>query len=446
MLRGGVVLLASAALAACGGGSGKGGGGGTPGPGGPGAGTQFIIEDFLDAANLDASASDADWASSEVSILKGQPVTTRNAYVYAYEEMDSGSNSGRGQYVRIADPLTGADLGVLPGTLPPTNQGRRMVMSISDTKLGEAGAITGVSWGPHENRTNAATYPNLRIRAGYRNTQLSGSLGLAATVADSYEGQPTLLYDGAYTVPASTVTNPVGEPTTPHVGGYPQGGGCIGPVAGWNEQAFTYTGWYPYPALTNFFDWDPGNPAVANDRVLLIDVSVQEGDVHQDMRSWFAVTFPCSAILIGGYPEQTLFTTYEASLGNPQDNFPAGIINPGPAMVDTCISFTRRRSVGQSKFYLGAFGDDTDYNTPAIVPATQTNGASILVEYQGADSVSGDGVTINTAAPFTGWVTDIDQCDGMRYIRFRITLNSDIVNLNVARVDSISIGMTDSNP
>ena len=81
---------------------------------------------------------------------------------------------------------------------------------------------------------------------------------------------------------------------------------------------------------------------------------------------------------------------------------------------------------------------------PPAVPTKDT--ATVLVEYQGADAVMADGVTIDTGSAFTGWTTDINQCDGMQNIRFRVTLTSDLAAATVARLDRISIQMVDLNP
>ena len=440
----GLVVVVSSLVAGCGGGNGD-GGGDDPGPGQP-TGTQFFVEDFLDTANEDGAASDGDWGGGEASVLRGQPVTSRNAYVYSYPETDSGSNSGRGQYVPLIDLLVGTDQGALPPPLPATNLGRRMLISISDTEIGAAGTVTGVGWGPALNQTFAASYPNLRLRMGYLDQTLPVPLQLSSSISGSYAGTPTLIYDGPYQVPQSVVANVPGEPTSSHVGSYPQNPGCTTVGAGWNSQLFTFTGFYPFPAPTTLFNWDPGDPQVDDDSVLLLDISAQEGDFTQALRGWFAVTFPCSGILIGGYPEQRLSTTYEADVPNPADNFVAGVVNPAPLLVDICFTFSRRKSVGQSKFFAGAYGDDTDYELPVILPSTQANGASLIVEFQGADAVEADGVTINQALPFTGWVTDIHQCDGMQNLRYRICLISGLDTLLVARVDRITIGMSDLNP
>lgn len=432
------LILAAGVLFGCGGGT-------SPQDGAvPAAGPAAVVEEFLDTAGLDAAASDADWGATEAGFLTGRPVPVRRAYVYAYPHTWSGLDSGRGEYIEHVAPLIGADLGA---PLPPTSAGRRVQLAIRDTELGPAGIITGVAWGPAHNRTVAATYPNVRLRMGTMDLTLAGAPSLSTSIAANYETVPTLLYDGPYSVSAvPDVGNTPGHPTAPHIGGYPQSPNCNLAPGGWNAQLFDHTGWYDWPAFTTYFAWDPGNPLVDDDRVLLFDASVQEGTATQRMRGWAAVTFPCSGILIGGHPEPLLATTYEGMFADPADNAPAGIVNPSPVVMDVCITFGRLTSVAQSRFFTGAYGDDTNYLSPVIAPATQPAGAAIVVEFQGADAVQADGVTIDPTAPSTAWLRDVSGCNGMRHIRFRISMTSGMDAHSMARVDRITVPMADATP
>jgi hypothetical protein len=423
---------------------GCGGGATNPTPGGPGGSTSDLFEDFLDALRLDAAATDADWGATESSILKGQPVSSRTVHVYGYPQTDNGVNSGRGQYTAHPGPLVGATWNqVVTNPVPATNLGRRVMLCFGDTVMGAAGLITGAAWGPAGNATTAAYYSDIKLRMGF---QASDSLTLDSGFGGNYEGQPTLVYEGDYQVQQnSNVGDTPGHPTAQHVDGYQEGVGC-GAGGHWNEPLFQNTGWYAWPAFTAPFAWDPGDPAVANDRVLLFDASVVEGDAHQLLRHWFAITYPCSGLLIGGYPRSRLYGIYEGTAANPQPNQSAGIVNPEPGVVDTRFTFTRGWSVAQSKFFAGPYGDDTDYRQVVLSPTHQSGNASVTVEFQGADSILADQVTIDTAQAYTQWVQDIDVCDGMRYVRFRITLFSDLQTLAPARLDSITIPTVDSNP
>ena len=437
-------LLSLGALSlACGGGSGGGDEGEDPDPTPT---VQYLIEEFDDTFEQDALATNADWGSGEAGFLRNGPTTSRTAHAYCYPETDNGVNSGRGEYVESTTPLTGTDT-VTAAPLPPVTQGRRAQWAFSDTALGAAGTITSVSWGPVENTTVAATYPNIRLRLGY---QAAGSTSLGASLSGNYAAPATVVYDGAYTVQAmANVGNTAGQPQTAHVGGYQQGPGCFGAVGapgGHNAGLFAYTGWYAWPALTTTFDWNPGDPLVAGDSTLIFDASVQAGDFTQRLRGWFAVTYPCSGILIAGRPETRIDTTYEGDAANPADNFAAGILNPGPSTVDMSFTLTQVESVGQSLFFEGAFGTFTNYGAPTVLPAAQAGGATVALAFQGAEAVEADRRTIDVAQPYTGWVSNIDLCDGMRYIRFRFTLTPDPISMGPARVDSIQIPMVSLAP
>jgi hypothetical protein len=280
--------------------------------------------------------------------------------------------------------------------------------------------------------------------------QAAGAGSLGPVLSASYREPPTVVYDGPYSVAAvADVGNPAGQPTTPHVGGYPQGLGCNGaPGApgGHNAALFVYTGWYPWPCLTTPFPWDAGDPQVANDSRLIFDASVQAGDFTQRLRAWFAVTYPCSGILVPGYPDKRVYGTYEGDGANPPENFAAGILNPEPSTVDMSFTITSQVSTAQSLFLAGAYGDDTDYDPPTVVPATQAGGAVVALRFQGADAVEADRRTIDLSAPATGWVSDINACDGMQYVRWRVLLTPDPVSLDPAQVDSITTRMTDLDP
>lgn len=440
------VLLFAIGLVACGS-SGPGGNdqpNTPPDPPAPPGGSTFQ-DDFLDESGLDPDMTDADVGVTEVGVVLSVPTTSRRVYVVGYQETDNGVNSGRGQYHRSHNPLIGTDVDTYYGPqTPPSSQGRRMQICVSDTKMGAAGTITGVAWGPHRNQTYAAVYDNVKLRMGYK-AEGSG-LSLGPSFSNNYEGAATLVYDGSYTVAQiANVGNTLGHPTVPHVGGYSQGAGCTATAGGWNKSLFDYTGFYDYPPLTTVFNWSPGDFSVEGDSLFLFEVSAQAGSTFQEMRSWFATTYPCSGILIGGYPVKHLASTYENDGPNPPDNFMAGILNPAPQIVDTCFTITRLLSLLQSKWIDGAYGDDTDYQPAVILPATQTGNARIIVEFQGADLLTPTG-GINQTAPFTNWVTDINDCDGMRHIRYRIQLIPDPITLDPARVESVSIQMLDANP
>lgn len=419
-----------------------------------------LKEEFTDAAYADIFDTDADWAGTEEGWVLGQPVSSRQVYIYSYVETDNGSNSGRGQYGPLAAPLIGADINqFVPNVNPASSLGRRVMWAFSASKIGEKGSITAIAWGPDSNATFAATYSNVKLRLGY---QKDDNLSLSPSFSGNYDGQPAVVYDGTYSVSqAANVGNTPGEPAWSHQAGYQMNPGCQ-TNGNWNEPLFNASGWYDWPELSTFFEWDPQGSPDTSDRVLIFDASVVEGDSFQQVRGWFGVTYPCSGVLIGGLPLTRMYATYEEDEPNPAPNFVAGIQNPEQSVSDTCFTLTRRVSTAQSLFYApGAgdnttFGDGTDYGTALLDPSTQTGGAHVEIEFQGCDAFDVDPVTgqqvVNQAGDFTKddatgeptWVKDINRCDGMQNIRWRLRLISNLISLEVARVSKVTIPMTNN--
>ncbi|MFO0934572.1 MAG: Ig-like domain-containing protein [Planctomycetota bacterium] len=401
-----------------------------------------ILEEPFDFNNdNDTSKTTADWGFTTLGQLEGAAITTRRVFI---EGAVAALNENGGQYNPIVDPLTGAQLNqFVAGVNPPTNQGRRVMWAFSDDELGADGSITTVSWGPDSNATFAAQYPDVILRVGF---QKSNSLSLAATFSGNYNGSPLIIYKGPYSVnQAANVGNEHASVGTPP---FTQ----LTPL-------FNNRGYVNWPALTSFFEWDEGDPAVSGDSALVLDASVKEGDTFQQLRGWFGVTAPGSGVLIAGFPTRRMYATYEEDVPNPASNFVAGIINPEPSITDTAFTITKRISIAQSRFYTPAnvdaagnvypapystqttFGVKSNYKPAILTPSVQAGGATILVEYQGAfslDSLSNRTI-INVALPSTPFTTNVNDCDGYPYLRWRMTLTSNLISNTVAKLAKISI-------
>ena len=440
---------------------------------------EILQEDFVfdDDMDMTASTPQVDWGQTQEGTLFGAPLTTREARIYTYRYVQNRDqdgnviNSGRGMGFAAYEPLIGAAINArLPNLSPASSLGRRMLWAFGDGEMGASGTVTAAAWGPDGNVTFAATYDEVVLRCGF---QRDNSLQLTLNFEGNYEGSPTILYKGQYNVLQSTdVGDTPGEPQEVHVPAigppwYPACVDALGNEIPWNAPAFNSTGWYEWPALTNFFDWDNGDPAVENDRVFLFGASVTEGDTHQLIRSWRAIDVPCGNTFIAGFPGRGVVGTHEAENGisNPGGTLPqspvnnnTGIqalaiaINPTPVVSDTRFTITRRRSLAQSLFYtpdtfamggaLGGFtlGTSSDYLAPQVEPVVQPGGAQIIVEYQGAmglDPMGRD--TINVALPFTEWTQDVNDCDGFPNIRWRVTLIANIQSNTVATAIKIAV-------
>ncbi len=432
----------------------------------------LLIQDFENTGPFKpdhdiTAAPPADWGTGEAGTLQGVLTPPREQTIYGYFEADGNDDgtSNRGQYSATPDPLVGADLNQFVTPAVPTSEGRRVMLSFSHEDMGPRGSIVGAGWGPDFNRTFAALYQNIYLRAGY---QANDSVTLSASFAANFKGDPALLYQGDYTVGSNA---DVGNKATPTYNGEPNVGGAPGCVFAnsTTQFLFDWTGFYDWPAFTNFFEWDPAPSTSGADPVFIFDASVPEGSTFQAMRRWSATTFVCSGFQIPSYPLRRLMGIYEQDVVKPPEQF--GVTrNPENSLADTLFTIRTVRSLARSKFYtptlplpgdptfpngvsggsvsLGGttFGTNSDYLTPQIVPPVQAGGAKVVIEYQGAQAVLADRTTIDAAFPFTDWTQNIDDCDGYACIRWRATLIANIVSEVVPQVTSITIPVQSSGP
>ena len=84
------------------------------------------------------------------------------------------------------------------------------------------------------------------------------------------------------------------------------------------------------------------------------------------------------------------------------------------------------------------FGTKSDYS-PAIVIGTIPAGVSVTIEYQAATAL--DPASGRTAPDLslatTPWTSNVNDCDGYPYVRWRATLVGDFATSAVAVLDSI---------
>jgi hypothetical protein len=92
------------------------------------------------------------------------------------------------------------------------------------------------------------------------------------------------------------------------------------------------------------------------------------------------------------------------------------------------------------------FGVKSNYMPAILVPSIQSGGTQVLVEYQGAtalEATSGRSKA-NEAFPFTAWTTSVNDCDTFPYLRWRITLSSNLISNQVAKVGSVQVPVLQS--
>jgi hypothetical protein len=414
----------------------------------------LLVETFANQLDCDVGATSGDWGVTEQGVLQGAAISSRRTFIAGWQQAEGGRQSGNiGQYFALVDPLVGADLNQFVANIqPPTADGRRVMWAYSDTEMGQNGSVTTASWGPDSNATFAAKYPNIVMQIGFQKT---ASMNLAATFSGNYLGSPLTMYQGEYNVTqAANVGNETGaEPYD--VNGNPV---TVAPHAQL-QPLYTYYGYTNWPAPTSYFDWNEGMAGV-EDQVMLLDIQAMEGDSWNQFRGWFAFTNPNGGgLLISGKPQRRMYATYDEDVPNPQPNVFAGILNPEPTVQDTAFTITKRVSVGQSRFYTPGPSDAdgnlypapysvqrtrgvlSDYLPPVVTPAVQPGGAGFLVEFQGAVSLETGSfrTSINLAQPFTPWTTDVDDVDTYPYVRWRITLTSNLNSNTVGRVENFAL-------
>lgn len=416
-----------------------------------------LTEGFDNNVDKDTTAgkTTADWGVAVASELNGAAITTKLGIISGWRET---VKTNKGQYNGVPDPLTGVKLNTyVTGINPPTSEGRRIMYAFNDAEVGQNGTITDIAWGPDSNATFAAKYPKIYLRLGYQKTN---TISLATSMNGNYQGSPLVVYTGSYSVAQKKdVGNvEVPNPLTSPVGNF----GCNQPVPtnGDLQCLFRFTGYASYPKLTSNFDWDEGDPLVSSDSVLLLDVSVQEGDTWQQIRNWYGVTAPNSGILINGYPTRRLISTYEQDDTNPQPSFTAGIVNPEPSISDTAFTLTKRVSLAQIRFYTPTvggpggpypggveasaqttLGTKSDYFPAVLSPSIQKGGASVLIEYFGCVGIQpSTGRTLpNLGLASTSWTTNINDCDRYPYIRWRVTLTANLLSGTVPKLGAVVI-------
>ena len=103
------------------------------------------------------------------------------------------------------------------------------------------------------------------------------------------------------------------------------------------------------------------------------------------------------------------------------------------------MQFTLRRgtTIGQSRFYNTA-QPAPHYSTPIVTPSSQTGGAAVTLELQGADGmVDSRGRIVADPATYTPWSTNIDVADAKQFIRFKFTLYANLNSDTVPRINQI---------
>ncbi len=251
--------------------------------------------------------------------------------------------------------------------------------------MGAANAVTGVGWGPSSNLIYSANYSTVAVTLGH-------------TQGDSLSTNMTNNFD-------------VGQPVTVYSGGYviPYHGGSIDPPCQTDACA---AGYWPLPNFTNFFEYNGKNN-------LILDIDTNQGKTYQITRIYFG---PAT------FPNTHTFAATGQNTGTLLE----------PAVTDMQFTMKRRTTIARSLFY-DAGNDPPDYSAPIISPPSQSGGTSATLEFEGAKGVLFGNVYIPDPTTFTGFVSNIEQLDDHRFIRFRVTFVSNVTTGQVPFINGIAI-------
>jgi hypothetical protein len=421
----------------------------TCGGGGDAPASWFLAVGFDEVVDADPLPTTARWAQpSARGVATPLPITSRRQHVRGADVAQDPAFAPVGAYFVLATPLIGAALNqFVVGVTPPTSLGRRELLAFEAGELGAAGEITAAAWGPDRNATFAASYPQLVLRLGY---QRDRSFTLDPNVLANYRDPPAVEYRGPYAVAQrANVGNEV--PSTANPTGTPA-----------YDPLFLFSGFVDYPAFAVPFPWVPGDVEAGAGEVLLLDVSCAEGDTWQDRRTFHYVFRRTGLGLLSGVPLRTLLTTFEGAEANPPAVAAAPGVgaapNPMPMVFDTAFTIVSRRGVAQSRFYTPAAGDPTDptptvprsrattlgtasiYDAAIVTPSVFPAGTEVVVEYQGASGLlAGSRTEPDPALPMTPWTRSSHDCDGLPYLRWRLSLTGDLATQRLPRVEAVVV-------
>lgn len=338
---------------------------------------QVISENFDDQTMVDANETTAEWAAPLVGELHGGPVTTDVTNVI----------------ISLADPIYSGGLRTRVRDHPFAQSGSAGVgrdqWVFTSAEVGAAGAITQVGWGPSSNALFASDHTKVKVQLGH-----SQSDSLTLSMDNNFDvGAAVKVADASYTIPQRASIDPP----------------C-------NTDACA-VGFWPLPTFTNVFEYNGKNN-------LILDVDATLGTNYQITRIYFGPA---------GFPNRNTFC---ASGGN------SGVLLQ-PLIPDTQFTKKRRTTIAQSLFYDSGQANP-NYNTPIILPSTQTGGTSVLIEYEGAKGIlfpipGNPNNIIPDPTSYTGFLGNVDQLDGYRFVRFRVTCVANVVSGEVPVLSSIAI-------
>lgn len=340
--------------------------------------TQVITESFDTTFKMDIANTTADWGVTTAGVLQGGAVTTEIVTVALQVSQYPG-----GIRTRVRDhPFYDA-------TSPFVGTVGHEQWVYTQAELGQSAAITQIGWGPSSNALFASNHTSVAVTLGH-----SQGDALSTSMSNNFDvGTPVKVVDTSYIIPQRATIDPP----------------C-------NADSCA-VGYWPLPAFSNFFEYNGKNN-------LIVDIDSSMGTNYQITRIFFGPV---------GFPNRNVFGNTGSSSASLSQ----------PVVQDMQFTKKRRTTVAQSLFY-DSGQNNPDYSTPILAPATQTGGTSIQLAYEGAEGIlfpipGNPNNVIPDPTTYTGLVTNLDQLDGYRFIRFRGVFVSNVSTGQVPTLSSISI-------
>lgn len=340
--------------------------------------TQVINESFDLQTFMDTANTTADWGVTTTGTLQGGAVTSQDVIVALQTSQYPG-----GVRTRVRDhPF-------YDGTSPSLGKVGHEQWVYTQAELGTSAAITQVGWGPSSNALFASNHQRVQVTLGHTQGD-----ALSTNMPNNFDvGIPVKVADSAYVIPQRATIDPPCNTD-----------GCA-------------VGYWPLPTFTNFFEYNGKNNVI-------VDIDATIGSNYQITRVFFGPV---------GFPSRNTF-------GNTGDTTGSLL---QPLVQDMKFTKKRRTTVAQSLFY-DSGQSNPDYATPILSPTVQTGGTSIEVGYEGAEGIlfpipSNPNNVIPDPTTYTGFVTNLDQLDSYRFIRFRIIFTSNVNTGQVPTIQSLAI-------
>ncbi len=345
--------------------------------------TQVINEPFDNQSKRDAVNTTADWNTTVLGALQGGSVTTTVIPIQLTATQYPGAVRTRVRdhpFAQSGSSGVGHDQWIF-----------------FQAQLGSPAAVTQIGWGPSSNALFASFHNEVIVTLGHTQGD-----SLSTTFPNNFDvGTPVTVADDQYIIPQRATIDPPCNSDNP--------GGSCGPLGA--------VGFWPLPTFTNFFEYNGKNN-------LIVDVDATLGTNYQITRIFFGPV---------GFPLTHMFGSTGATTGTFAET----------VVTDMQFTMKRRTTIGQSLFYDSGVGNP-NYDSPIISPSTQTGGTTAQLEFEGANGIlfpipTNPNNVIPDPTTFTGFVSNVDQLDGRRFIRFRVTFVANVNTGQVPIIKSIAI-------